>query len=85
MPSTLFSWDCEELAAHLLGLDPDDYNMDDIEEKLYDKYEISFDSFCLLVEQLVNFTVPIETAFGNKYQGFVDVKHNNFIVKVPYE
>lgn len=44
--------DAEELAAKICAIG-DDYDSDDVESALQLKYEISFDAFCTLIEDLV--------------------------------
>lgn len=46
-------YDAEELAAKLLGFS-EDYEPDDVEQKLWDVYEISMDSFHRLVSDLAH-------------------------------
>ena len=80
--STKLDWvDAEELAAHVCGLDTENYTSEKIEDALYDRFECSFEQFHEIAEALVKFT-PINTSAitGNKYRGFV--KDDWFIVKV---
>lgn len=62
--------DVEELASHLLGLG-DDYETDDVENGLYDKYEISFESFHAIIEKLLPLVDVGESPLTKKwYRGF---------------
>jgi len=63
--------DIEELARILLGSD-ENADADEIEQELYDEYEISFEQFVKLIRALVKFTPVVETAIlRTKAQGFV--------------
>lgn len=47
-------WDCEELAAHLVGVDYDECeDSDEIWARIYDKYEIGDDDFVKLIGDLM--------------------------------
>ena len=73
----------EELAVAVLGMDEDNYDSDDVEQALYDRFEISMESFHKIVEALVPFAVPVQAGFSaDRFQGFV--KDGALIVKVPY-
>jgi hypothetical protein len=72
--------DVEELAREILNLS-EEADTDTIEEVMFDEYDISIDSFQSIVERLVEFTIPAQTAItGEWYLGFV--KDGDFIVKV---
>ena len=63
-----------ELAARLVGVDPDapDFDEDDVEEKIYDKFEVSMESFQKIAESLLKFTPPVQTAITETWvQGYI--------------
>ena len=72
--------EAEELAARVLGLDPDAADSSDIEEKLIDRFDINLDTFQQVADALIPFTVKATTALGGVVcQGYV---HGNaFICK----
>lgn len=71
--------DAEELAREMLGLDSD-ADSQKIEEALFEKLEVSFDSFHRIVEMLTPFTPQARAALSGKaFHGFV--KDGVFIVK----
>lgn len=73
--------DTEELAAAVLGLD-DETDSDTIEQKLYDKFEISMEQFQAVAGALIGFTIPAKAAIsGEAFQGFV--KDGAFICRLP--
>ena len=62
--------DVEELAAYLLGLG-DDYETDEVESGLYEKYEISPEAFHEIVENLLPLVDLGESPLSGKwYRGF---------------
>lgn len=76
--------DIQELAIALLGID-ENSDFDETEEALTTRFEISFDQFRKVVEALVPFTMPAQAVISREsFQGFVNVKDNTFIVKVPF-
>jgi len=79
--SVKLDWfDVEELARAILGLDSET-DSNDTEEALYEKYEVSSESFHKIVEDLILLTPPAKTALGGRIvHGFM--KGNFFIVKV---
>lgn len=73
--------DTEELAAAVLGLD-DETDSGTIEQKLYDKFEISMEQFQAVAWALMSFTIPAKAALsGEEFQGFV--KDGAFICRQP--
>lgn len=78
MMVTKTDWtEAEELACKILELDQDSADSGEIEQALYDKYEISFEAFHELADRLLDFTVPQKTMFGDKYrQAFVELSPN---------
>ncbi len=76
-------FDVEELASVVLGITDAQRDDDDdfVENAIYEKFGISLDQFGYVVETLIPYTIPAQSALSNKaYQGFVD--GNAFIVKV---
>jgi hypothetical protein len=72
--------EAEELAAHVLGLDPDEAGSSEVENKLSDKFGIDLETFQKVADALIPFTVKATTALGGVVcQGYV---HGNaFICK----
>lgn len=80
---TFFVNDCIELAALLLGLDTEDPDMDAIEDKLYDKYNIDFAGFTRLIDDLVPFTPTWRSILSKQYfQGFVNYQGEDVVMSV---
>lgn len=81
MKNTKVDWiDAEELAKAILKLDSN-ADSQEIEDQLFEKFEISFDQFHQLVEVLAKYTPIGQTAvMGNLFRGFI---HNdNILVKI---
>lgn len=75
--------DMEELARVVLGLDSD-ADSDAIEQAIYEKWGCGFEQFSEIVEALIDFTVPAQSALsGRVFKGFV--QDGAFIVKVLVE
>lgn len=77
-------FEATELAARLVGVDPEanDFDEDDMEQKLYDKYGVDLEEFQKLAEALLKFTPPVETAItGTVVQGYIF--DSCFITKEP--
>ena len=75
-------YDAEELAAKLLGFG-EDYEPDDVEQKLWDVYEISMDSFHRLISDLAPMCeVGQSPITGEKFRGFADVASQCWIARV---
>ena len=78
--------DAQELAAYMVGKDPEDY--DGICERLEQKYLIEYECFEALVNDLVTLTVPFESSLvkGELIQAFVrrsdDGKALNALLRV---
>lgn len=54
MTKMMSELDALELAAHLLGIDEDADDLDEqVEEKIYERYEIEFHNFRVLVSELL--------------------------------
>lgn len=74
--------EAEQLAAKICGLD-EDCDSDQVEQALYDKYEISFEKFNELIEDLAPLCeVGVSPLTDQKYRGFADVEQQCWIVKV---
>lgn len=69
-------WDIEELACKVCGKSEEEtdqiINDGSIDDLLVDKYEISFELYCQIIKDLLPFTVPVKTSFGNVFRGFVE-------------
>ena len=75
-------YDAEELAAKLLGFG-EDYEPDEVEQKLFDVYEISMDSFHRLISDLAPMCeVGQSPITGEKFRGFADVASQCWIARV---
>ena len=46
-------FECCELAAHLIGIGDEFEDEDEVWEKLYDEHELTQESFCWLINELV--------------------------------
>ena len=74
----LDQFEIEELAAHICGLDYDNVEYSDIEESLYEKFNIDFDSFQNLMYALVPMIdVGTSPLTGTRYKGFSKVEKNH--------
>ena len=83
-------WDIEELAYRAMGKTEEEaekaINDGDIDEALYEKYEISFEQYRAIVKDLLPFTPQIKAAIsGTLFHAFVDVKQSRAIVKIDAE
>lgn len=79
-------YEAQELAALLLGFDydtlADEGREDEIEEALYEKFEIGMEQFCDIVSALLPYTPVVRSAFLKKdYNAFVNPKEGVMIVK----
>lgn len=75
-------YEAEELAAKLLGFS-EDYEPDDVEQELWDVYEISMGIFHRLVSDLAPMCEVGQSPLnGEKFRGFADVAGQYWIVKV---
>ena len=73
--------DSMDLAAHLLNLGKD-YEVDDVEQALADKYGISFDAFSEIVEKLVPLCEVAKSPLSDEwYRGFADRENHVWLVK----
>ena len=64
-------YDVEDLAALVLGLE-DGTEIETVEQVMWDKLEISMESFQKIVEVLMPFTIPSKSPLtGTIYHGFV--------------
>jgi len=70
-PISVHWMDAEELAAHILGLDYDQVESDEIEEKIFDKFECSMETFQVIVSHLLPLVdVGKSPLTGEVYKGF---------------
>lgn len=80
-------WEIEELAYRAMGKTEEEMedavNNGDIDEALFEKYEVSFDQYCTIVEDLLPFTPKLEYALsGTKSHAFIDCEEGRAIVKL---
>lgn len=83
-------YEVQELACAILGINYDDLvnegRESEIEEKLYEKFEISMEQFFNIVEALLPFTPIVQAALtGNMYHAFTNNKECLMIVKQKVE
>jgi hypothetical protein len=79
---TISDYDAEELAAKLLGFS-EDYEPDDVEQKLWDVYEISMNSFHRLICDLAPMCEVGKSPLTNeRFRGFADVASQCWIARV---
>ena len=79
-------YEAQELACAILGLNFDDLvdegRENEIDEALYDKFEIDMEKFTNIVEALLPFTPIVRSGLtGNLYHAFVNEKESLMIVK----
>lgn len=79
-------YDAQELACAILGMDYDelvDEGRDsEIEDALYEKFEIDMEQFCDIVKALLPFTPKVKAGLsGDVYHAFVNEKEGVMIVK----
>lgn len=75
------NFDFEELGAKLCGLD-EDSEYSDIESAIWEKYEMSFESFEKLVNDLIPYTVKSKSDLTESVRyGFVDHEKGYYILK----
>jgi hypothetical protein len=64
-------YDLQELACAILGLDydklVDNGEEDEIDNALYDKFEISMEQFCDLVKALLPLTMPLQSPLTKEW------------------
>lgn len=80
----MMDWlEAEELAVAVLGYSEDDeLDSDTIEQKVFEKFEVSMEQFQKIAEALMPFTIQARAAIsGELFHGFV--KNGAFIVKAP--
>lgn len=74
-----------ELAGTILGLPSDKLSERSITNGLLRKFNVDFDTFCMIAEALSKLTIPQQSKLsGNFFQGFVNLKEQRFIVKQLY-
>ena len=79
-------WDIEELAYRAMGKTDDEaseeINDGDIDNALYERYEVSFEQYSDIVKDLLPFTPQIQGGItGELFHAFVDIKQQRAIVK----
>ena len=83
----MIEWDIEELAYRAMGKSEseteDAVNDGDIEDAIYEKYEVSFSAYCQIVKDLLPFTQIVESPLsGSQFHAFVDNAQSRAIVKM---
>lgn len=86
----MYYYEVQELTCAILGISYDDLvnegRENEIEEKLYEKFEISMEQFSNIVEALLPYTPIVEAAIsGSKYHAFVNDKECLMYVKQKVE
>ena len=79
-------WDIEELAYRAMGKSEEEteqaINDGDIDDVLFEKYEVSFEQYSQIVKDLLTFTPQVQAGIsGEVFHAFVDVKQQRTIVK----
>lgn len=79
-------WEIENLACRACGKSEEEtdtvIDASGVDDLLFEKYGIDFESYCAIVKDLVPFTNPWRAALsGEAFRGFVD--GHCAIVKVP--
>jgi len=82
-------WDIEELAGYAMGKTEDQVekmiNESTTEDELFDKYEIGFEQYCKIVQDLLPFTPTVTAGItGTEYHAFVlnENGHGRIIVRL---
>ncbi len=81
-------WDTEELALRATGLSSEEADKAindhvDIDDVLYEAYEISFEQYQKIVADLLPFTPLVSSPMsGKNYHAFVDTKEQRAIIKL---
>jgi hypothetical protein len=80
--TTINDYEAEELAAKLLGFS-EDYEPDEVEQKLFDVYEISMDSFHRLICDLAPMCEVGQSSLTHeRFRGFADIASQCWIARV---
>ena len=79
-------YDAQDLACAILGMDYDELVNEgrdsEIEDALYEKFEIGMGQFCDIVKALLPFTTTVKAKLsGDMYHAFVNEKDGVMIVK----
>lgn len=76
-------WETEELARYLCGL-PDDDEDTDLDDALYEKFDVDLSGFHKIVSALLPMATEGRSPFTDTmYQGFADRTQGLFLVKQP--
>ncbi|MEJ5030068.1 hypothetical protein [Comamonas sp. MYb69] len=70
----MYDFEALELACRVVGVDPDASDLDerDVEDKIYEKFEVSMEGFQKIAEALLKFTPPVQTAITESWvQGYI--------------
>lgn len=81
-------WEIEELAGYAMGKTETEVermiNNSGIDEYLFEKYEVDFNTYSKIVRDLIPFTPVVKAGIsGDLYNAFIDVKNQRMIVKQP--
>lgn len=79
VPTKVSSYDVEELAAFMCGLDYDNCGFDDIENALYEKFNIDFDSLHKIICYLLPMVdVGVSPLTKERFKGFSRVDKSGY-------
>ncbi len=81
-------WEIEELAGYAMGKTESEVekmlNDSNIDDELFEKYEIDFEIYSKIVRDLIPLTPVVKAGISGKlYNAFVYVKNQRMIVKQP--
>ena len=79
------TYDIEELACQILGLNIDDdlFDYDQIESRLIDTFEIDFDNFQKIINRLLPLILVSKSPISNEYfKGFASIERGIWLVKM---
>lgn len=79
-------YEIEELACLVCGKSEEETNEIisnyDVDNMIYNKYDIDIDTYINIVQDLLPFTSPVETALTKeKYHAFINLKEGTIIVR----
>lgn len=82
-------WGIEELAGLAMGKTEDEteqmINDSTVDDELYERYEIDFETYVAIVKDLLPHTPVVEAALsGTKFNAFVTKENNRMIVRKEF-
>lgn len=82
----MIEFEIEELVGYALEMSEDDtekmLNDSTVDDILYDKYEVDFQTYVKIVKDLLKLTPTVKAGIsGDEYHAFIDVKNQRMIVK----